>query len=217
MNFVFEQIRVGGDRNFGYLLGDRAAGIAAAVDPAYSPATFRERADAQGLKITHILNTHGHSDHTNGNARLKELTGARVGAHRDAVPAPDLPLADGDTVALGSLALHVFHVPGHSPDHLLFFLPAQKVALTGDLLFVGKIGGTATEASARTERESLLRVLRELPPETTIWPGHDYGCRPASTIALELANNPFLLATGLDAFLELKRDWAAFKARNGLL
>ncbi len=214
MEFVFEQIRTGGDRNLGYLVGARGPGVALAVDPSFAPELFHERARAQGLAITHILNTHGHTDHTNGNAALKRLTGAPIAAHP--LLCPDVPLADGATLHAGPLALAVMHVPGHSPDHLLFHLPAQRVALTGDLLFVGKIGGTGDDDAARTEYESLRRVMRALPDETTVWPGHDYGCRPSSTIGLERANNPFLAAKDLAAFLALKRDWAAFKARHGL-
>ncbi len=214
MDFIFEQIRVGGDRNLGYLVGDRAARVAAAVDPAFSPDLFVERAEAQGLRIALILNTHGHGDHTNGNAELKRRTGARVAAH--ASLGPDLPVADGATLKVGSIDVRGFHVPGHTEDHLLFFLPAQKVAITGDLLFVGKVGGTSDDAEARAEYESLHRILRDLPPETTVWPGHDYGCRPSSTLALEALSNPFLLAKDFAGFLELKRTWAGFKQRNGL-
>lgn len=216
MDFVFEQIRVGGDRNFGYLVGDRKATVAAAVDPAFAPELFSERAAAQGLKITHILNTHGHSDHVNGNDRLKELTGAVVGAWKGSHVPHDLALDDGDTVEVGSLRLRVLFLPGHSPDHLVFHLAEQRVAITGDLLFVGKIGGTGTEEDARTEYASLERLLQELPDDTTIWPGHDYGCRPASTIALERLVNPFLHAPDYRSFLKLKADWADFKARHGL-
>lgn len=216
MDFIFEQIRVGGDRNFGYLVGDRAARVALAVDPAFSPALFLERAEAQGLKIEWILNTHGHGDHTNGNAELKRKTGARIAAHGSAPARPDLALADGDEVAMGSIAIRALHVPGHTEDHLLFHLPAEKVAITGDLLFVGKVGGTSTDEEARAEYGSLLRILRDLPPETTVWPGHDYGCRPSSTLALEALMNPFLGAKDLPAFLALKRDWTAFKQRFGL-
>ncbi len=63
---------------------------------------------------------------------------------------------------------------------------------------------------------SCRRVRPALPDDTTVWPGHDYGCRAASTIALEKAFNPFLLAEDFDAFMALKRDWASFKAENGL-
>jgi len=216
VDFVFEQIRVGGDRNFGYLVGDRRAHVAAAVDPAFSPALFLERAEAQGLRIEWILNTHGHGDHTNGNAELKRRTRARIAAHAGAPSPPDLALKDGDEVAVGSIAVRALHVPGHTEDHLLFFLPAQKVAITGDLLFVGKVGGTSTDEEARAEYASLHRILRDLPPETTVWPGHDYGCRPSSTLALEALANPFLRVSDIAAFLALKRDWAAFKQQHGL-
>ncbi len=60
-------------------------------------------------------------------------------------------------------------------------------------------------------------MLEHLPDETTVWPGHDYGCRPASTIGLERATNPFLRCEGPDDFLDLKRRWATFKAEHGLV
>ena len=77
--FIFEQLRTGGDRNFGYLLGDREAGKAVLVDPSYDPKRLVKRAEDQGLAVTHILNTHGHSDHTNGNKKARKLTGAPLG------------------------------------------------------------------------------------------------------------------------------------------
>jgi hydroxyacylglutathione hydrolase len=216
MDFIFEQIRTGGDRNFGYLIGDRAAGVGALIDPAYDPEAMVERASAQGLEVELIINTHGHPDHTNGNGRAAELTGAPLAAHPLAASRPDVPLKDDQTLELGSLELRFLHVPGHASDHVLIHLPKQRVAITGDLLFVGKIGGTGTDDSARAEYESLKRVLEELPDDTTIWPGHDYGCRAASTIALERLVNPFLRTEDFDAFLKLKRDWADFKATHGL-
>lgn len=217
MDFVFEQIRTGGDRNFAYLIGDRAAGIAAAVDPAFAPAHVFARAEAQGLSIAWILNTHGHADHAGGNEELARLTGAKVAAYSGTWIPFDRGLDDGDVVEVGAFALRALHVPGHTPDHLLFHLPEQEVAITGDHLFVGKIGGTATEDEARTEYDSLARMLVALPDDTTIWPGHDYGCRPSSTIGLERITNPFLEVPDIEAFLDLKRTWASFKASHGLV
>ncbi len=216
MDFVFEQIRVGGDRNFGYLLGDRSQGVAVAIDPSYAPARVLERAEAQGLTIRWILNTHGHADHTNGNEELRKVTGAKVAAHGSTGVYFDRALENGDIVEVGAYTLHVLYVPGHTDDHLLFHCPETKVAVTGDHLFVGKIGGTATREAARKEYESLTRMLEVLPDDTTIWPGHDYGCRPSTTIALERATNPFLRVPDFDAFLELKRTWSTFKAEHGL-
>jgi len=71
MQLVFEQIRTGGDRNLGYLLGDRIAKQAVLIDPSFSPEVLVERARVQDLTVTHIFNTHGHSDHSNGNAKLR--------------------------------------------------------------------------------------------------------------------------------------------------
>jgi len=216
MRFIFEQIRIGGDRNFAYLLGDREAGMGLLVDPAFHPEVAVERAEAQGLRITHILNTHGHQDHANGNARARELTGGLVagGAHH---PGPlDLVLRDGERLPFGAYTLKVFEVPGHTQDHLAFLVEELAVGLTGDHLFVGKVGGTATEAEGRQEWESLQRLLRDWPEYTSIWPGHDYGARPSSTLALERAFNPFLAQPDVEAFLRLKTEWSGFKARHGL-
>jgi glyoxylase-like metal-dependent hydrolase (beta-lactamase superfamily II) len=214
MDLVFEQIRAGGDRNFGYLLGDRDARQAVLIDPSYSPDAFVERAREQGLTITHIVNTHGHPDHINGNERAVALTGAPVAAH----PAldPDRPLRDGDEIAIGSLRLTCHHVPGHAVDHLLLHERTSDVVVTGDLLFVGKVGGTNNIADARVEWDSLQRLMAVLPDSATIWPGHDYGVRPSSTLALEKRTNPFLLCRDVDAFLHLKATWAAFKKEKGL-
>jgi glyoxylase-like metal-dependent hydrolase (beta-lactamase superfamily II) len=216
IDFIFEQIRTGGDRNFGYLVGDRAAGVGALIDPSYDPEMLLERATDQGLEVEVIINTHGHPDHTNGNRRVRELSQARLAAHPSAASSPDIELEHGSSLGLGSLTLRFLHVPGHSEDHLLVHLAEQRVAITGDLLFVGKIGGTGTEEAARREYESLKRVLEELPDDTTIWPGHDYGCRPSSTIALEKIMNPFLQCEGFGDFFQLKKDWPTFKERHGL-
>jgi glyoxylase-like metal-dependent hydrolase (beta-lactamase superfamily II) len=205
VQLVFEQIRVGGDRNFGYLLGDRDAGVAALIDPSYSPEAVVQRARDQHLRVTHVLNTHGHPDHVNGNEAAAALTGVEVTRP-----------ADGDAVAIGALVLRVLHVPGHCDDHLAFYEPTHALLVTGDLLFVGKVGGTSRDEDARVEWNSLQRLLREIPAHATVWPGHDYGARPSSTLALERASNPFLQCADVEAFLALKREWADVKKRYGL-
>ena len=216
MRLVFEQIRTGGDRNFGYVLGDRDARQAVLIDPSYSPDTLVQRARDQGLRITHVINTHGHPDHTNGNLTAVDLTGAPVAGHPSLPTPPDIALADGQEIAVGTLRLQCLHAPGHCADHIVINERTHRLAITGDLLFVGKVGGTGNDEDARTEWRSLQRVLREMPDETTVWPGHDYGVRPCSTIGIERATNPFLLCRDAEAFLELKREWAAFKTQYGL-
>ena len=80
MRLIFEQIRCGGDRNFGYLLGDREPAVGVLIDPSYSPEAFVD-APAPRASITHVINTHSHPDHTNGNEQALALTGAALAAH----------------------------------------------------------------------------------------------------------------------------------------
>ncbi|WP_306591628.1 MBL fold metallo-hydrolase [Geothrix sp. 21YS21S-4] len=216
MRFIFEQLRLGGDRNFGYLLGDREAGEGLLVDPSFDPEAAVGRAEAQGLRIRGILNTHGHADHSSGNAAARALTGAPVMGGPGHPGAVDVLLRGGERIAFGAFGLKVWHVPGHCADHLAFLVEEENAGLTGDLLFVGKVGGTASDADARTEWDSLQRLLREWPPETTVWPGHDYGARPSSTLAWERRCNPFLQCADAAAFIRLKAEWPTFKARHGL-
>ena len=212
MQLVFEQIRAGGDRNLGYLLADRDAGQGVLIDPSFSPEAFVQRARDQDISIVHVVNTHSHPDHINGNERAKTMTGAPLVAHVDAPTQPHVTVTDRQEIAVGSLVLRFFHVPGHCPDHVVVYEPRHRILITGDLLFVGKVGGTRSDEDARVEWSSLRRLL-ELPDETTVWPGHDYGARPSSTIALEKASNPFLRCPDVDGFLALKRDWPNVKQR----
>jgi hydroxyacylglutathione hydrolase len=216
MQLIFEQIRTGGDRNFGYLLGDRTAGQGVLIDPSYAPEILVQRAADQGLQIVYIVNTHGHPDHINGNVRASELTGASVAAHPASPAVPSVPLSDGQELVVGQLTLRIVHTPGHCDDHVVVYEPAFQLLITGDLLFVGKVGGTESARDARLEWESLQRLLDIIPDAATVWPGHDYGVRPSSTIALERQTNPFLCCDDLEAFLCLKRDWPAYKQRHGL-
>jgi len=216
MNLIFEQIRVGGDRNFGYVLGDRAARQAVLIDPSYSPEICVQRATEQGLTVSHIINTHGHSDHINGNAKAHELTKAPIAAHPDSPAMPDVQLKDGGELKVGALTLQFLYTPGHCEDHLVVFEKTHALLITGDLLFVGKVGGTHSDDDARTEWDSLQRTLAAFPEHTTIWPGHDYGARPASTLALEKVSNPFLLCKDIGAFLKLKSEWGGYKLKMGL-
>ncbi|MBI4263648.1 MAG: MBL fold metallo-hydrolase [Acidobacteria bacterium] len=216
MRLIFEQVRAGGDRNFGYLLGDREAKVGVLIDPSYSPEAFVERATAQGLTISHVINTHSHPDHINGNAAALALTQARLAAHPAAPTSPDVPLHDEAELVVGSLRLRFLHVPGHCHDHVVVHEPVHQILVTGDLLFVGKVGGTTNDEDATVEWTSLQRLLRVVPDATTVWPGHDYGARPSSTVGLEKQTNPFLLCADVAAFLQLKREWSQVKARLGL-
>ena len=145
-----------------------------------------------------------------------ELTGAPVAAHRDSPAQPNLPLADGQQLVVGTLDLTFLHTPGHCDDHLIIHERSYGILITGDLLFVGKVGGTKSDEDARTEWNSLQRVLDTVPDECTVWPGHDYGVRPSSTIGIEKKSNPFLLCRDVASFIAFKTDWPDFKICHGL-
>src|SRR6266850_786613 len=123
------------------------------------------------------------------------------------------PITDGQELSVGALRLQFMHVPGHAEDHVTVYEPTHEILITGDLVFVGKVGGTRTDDDARVEWHSLQRVLKTFPDAATVWPGHDYGARPSSTIALEKKTNPFLLCGDVEAFLQMKREWPAYKKR----
>jgi glyoxylase-like metal-dependent hydrolase (beta-lactamase superfamily II) len=187
------------------------------IDPSYTPEVFAQRAADQNLTVTHVINTHGHPDHVNGNEQAVALTRAPLAAFGGSpFVTPDVRLGDGQSIAAGGLQFELMHVPGHCPDHLVIYEPSWRILITGDLLFVGKVGGTRSEDDARTEWDSLQRVLGRYPDDTTVWPGHDYGARPSSTLALERAMNPFLRCANVEAFLALKGEWPAYRQRLGL-
>lgn len=210
---IFEQIPTGGDRNFAYLVGDEASGECALVDPSNDPAKCVKAARKHNLVVKYVINTHGHSDHTNGNETVRKRTGARVVAHESAWQAHDMTVRDGATLKLGELELRFIHTPGHTDDAVCI-LAGEKL-MTGDTLFVGKVGGTDFGDGARTEFESLRRLMK-LPDEVEVYPGHDYGVAPSSTIGRERETNPFILRKEFDDFVDLKKHWAEYKAEHGI-
>jgi len=208
---IFEQIPVGGDRNFAYLIGDEATRQGAVVDPANDPKKVLSRAKRNDLDILYLFNTHGHHDHTSGNVEVLAATGAQVITVRNA--------PDGQELALGGVKLRVIHTPGHTTDSLCILATAPGgpgKLVTGDTLFVGKVGGTGYGDDARAEYDSLHGKLLVLPDEVEVWPGHDYGVAPSSTIGNERRTNPFLLRESFEKFVELKKNWLAYKAEHGI-
>lgn len=112
---------------------------------------------------------------------------------------------------MGSLTFRFLHTPGHIPDHVCVLV--ENKLITGDLLFVGKIGGTGPYfplSDPRQQWESLHRLML-LDGDIEVWPGHDYGVRPSSTIAHEIATNPFLKTETYEDFIYLKEHWAEYK------
>ncbi len=214
MAILVEQLRTGGDRNFGYLCVEASTGEAFAVDPSNSPDLLAGRASALGWRLRYAFCTHGHQDHTNGNAGFEQLTGTKVLLFGDRCPLDGQIVGDDAEFPLGSSWVRIIHTPGHTPDSLCIL--CGDALFTGDTLFVGKVGGTWSDDDARTEFRSLHERLIPLPEETKVYPGHDYGASPHSTIGHEKRTNPFLLQPDANAFIDLKRNWAAYKKAHGI-
>lgn len=213
----FRQVPAQGDRNFAYLIGDETTKEAAIVDPSYAPERVWTEAQAQGLTARYVISTHSHPDHVAGNDFFLERTQAVEVMHESAPRAARCRVKDNEELALGNLRLRFLHTPGHIPDHVCVLVEGKL--LTGDILFVGKIGGTGPNfpgSDPREQWESLQRLMR-LDPETAVWPGHDYGVTPSSTIGREIAANPFLLCKTFEEFLHLKANWAEYKKLHQIL
>jgi hydroxyacylglutathione hydrolase len=205
------QIKVGFMDVFCYLVACPKTGKALAIDPAGDEERVYHTLKEKGYDLKFIVNTHGHGDHTSGNAKMKELTGAEIVMHKlddqmfnspaghamarqwGFTPSPpaDKGVEDGDVLKIGEVSLTVLHTPGHSPGGIC--LLGDGNVFTGDTLFVGAIGRTDLPgASMEQFMDSIREKLLSLPGETVVWPGHDYGHRPSSTIALEKRTNPWL-------------------------
>ena len=211
---IVHQIQTGGDRNFAYLVGDESTRRGAVIDPSYTPGAVVQAAQESGLTIVRAFCTHDHHDHTNGNAEFERLTGIRPLLFGDADPETGRTVEDGASFALGELTIRIVHTPGHTADSICLHI--GDALFTGDTLFVGKVGGTGLGDDAKAEYESLHQKLLTLPGETRVFPGHDVGVAPESTLRHERETNPFLLRPDYESFVELKRNWAAYKKEHGI-
>jgi len=196
---ILEQYEVGPMQNFAYLIGDERAGKAALVDPTAEWPTLEKEAARRGLSVDFVFNTHSHPDHTSGNRYFRER-GAKLAAHASAPTRPDVELRDGDVVRVGSLELRVLHTPGHRFDSACFI--AGPNLYTGDTLFIGECGRTDLPGSdPRAMHHTLLTVLRGLPDDLEVMPGHNYGPVPHRRLGEEKRLNYTLQPRTLSEFL----------------
>jgi hydroxyacylglutathione hydrolase len=160
--------------NFGVLLHDPQSGATAAIDAPEAAAVEAALAKT-GWKLTDILVTHHHGDHTDGIGALKAHHKCRVVAPRaeaQRIAHVDETVGDGDAVQVGAIAGRVIETPGHTAGHISYFLPADKLAFVGDTLF--SIGcGRVIEGNPEMMWQSLLK-LRALPDDTKFYCGHEY-------------------------------------------
>lgn len=219
-----------------YMIGCQATGEAVVVDALRSPELYLEAAEANDLRITLVTETHIHADYLSGSRELALAAHAKLlvpgggGAgweYAFTTPFGFERLKDGDVVNVGHVALRVMHVPGHTPEHIVFSVvdapssPEPMGVLTGDFLFVGDVGrpdlleraahqsGTM-ELSARALYDSLARFAAAFPDYVQIWPGHGSGSAcgkalgavPSSSLGYERLSNWALRPQTRDAFVQ---------------
>jgi len=207
-----KQLEVGDFSVFAYLLGGDEGGDGLVIDPADDVDEIIALADQHGIAIQYILNTHAHVDHVMGNEEMKRKTGAKIIIHEEDAPLltriprsmlsmfggkpsppADQTVKDGDLIRVGGLTPKVLHTPGHSPGGICLHL--NNVVFTGDTLFVGGVGRTDLPGGSWSLLlHSIETKLLTLPDATIVYPGHNYGYTPTSTIKNERLHNPQLRA-----------------------
>lgn len=190
-NLIFRQLFDYETWTYTYLLADRISGEAILID------TVKEKVDRDlallkelGLKLKYVLDTHVHADHVTGAAKLKEATGAKSGVSRVAgVAAAELALEDGQELFYGPFSLKVIATPGHTNTCVSFY--SEGMVFTGDTLFVRDVGRTDFQQGSNEKMfHSIREKLFQLPPDTLVYPGHDYRGHQVSSVGEEREFNP---------------------------
>ncbi len=194
---IFRQLFDRDTSTFTYLVGDPSTRHAVLIDPviAHVQRDLRLIEDL-GLKLEYVLDTHVHADHVTGAGEIRERTGAKTGLSANAgVGCADLSLADGQRLSLGTLELEARTTPGHTSGCMSFVLHGadEVMVFTGDALLIRGCGRTDfQQGDSATLYRSVREKIFSLPPETRIYPGHDYRGFASSTVEEERRLNPRL-------------------------
>jgi len=200
----FKQIKHVGD-NFSYIIAEKATREAAVVDPSCNAEAIIQLARENGLSMKYVINTHHHMDHTAGNSKIKSSFSSSIVAHKLSKTEKDVEVVDGDVLKVGGLVIRVIHTPGHTPDSICLLI--DKKLLTGDTLFVGECGRTDLPGGSSVDMySSLFNKVMKLDDDVEVYPGHDYGSKPSSTIGEEKRTNYTLEKRSLDEFIEFMKE-----------
>ena len=224
----FKQIVVEGMGCLSYIIGCPMARAACVVDPQRDVYDYIDLARKNGMKITHIFETHIHADHVSGNMELKSRTGADIYFAKDTpVRFEHKEVNEGDIFEIGNAKLEFIKTPGHTP-HAMSILVTDKsrsvkpwFVLTGDCMFVGDVGrpdlagAELIDEQVKNLYDSLHNKLGRLPDSMEIFPAHGEGSlcgrgmstKPSSTIGFEKENNPSLLLSWEDFQTAFKKDF----------
>ena len=200
-NYLFFKQLLRHSDNFSYFLADEETKEAGIVDVSYNADDLEEIIRTHAFVLKYIINTHGHADHVEGNLKLKDKFEAKIVGHKFTKTNIDLKVDDGDVLTIGKIPIKVIYTPGHTLDSICLLIEEKKL-LTGDTLFVDECGRTDLPGgSAKSLYNSLFNKLLKLGGEVEVYPGHDYGPKPSSTIQEQKATNYVLQPRSLGDFV----------------
>ena len=196
------QIPVGQMANFTYIIADDESTDAAIIDPSWDLDDVFRALKKNGWRAKYVINTHTHFDHVLGNDQVATITGAKIVQYKNSPMEKHIAVSDGDVIEVGAISLRVLYTPGHSKDSMCLIHDDQLI-FTGDTLFVGNCGRTDLPGSDPAEMySSLFERLAKLDDKLVVYPGHNYGSTPTSTIGREKNMNYVLQPKSKQEFLE---------------
>lgn len=203
---LFKQIKLGPMENFSYIIGDEETKEAAVIDAGWEIDKLIDIATKEKLKIKKIILTHSHYDHIQKADELADKTGAVVYFHKFMAEKFSSSMRiflikEHDVIKIGGIGIKVIHTPGHTPDSIC--LLAENKLMTGDTLFVNAIGRTDLAGGDAVKLFESMKKLKKLNEDIEIYPGHDYGEIPFSTIGGEKKTNPYFMCETKEQFLNL--------------
>ena len=201
-SFEVLQIPVGNMANFSYIIIDKTSNEAIIVDPSWNLEKLIEKITEKQIIIKYIINTHTHFDHILGNEQMKKITNSKIVQHSASQENYDIAIEEGEIITIGNTKIKILHTPGHSKDSICLVVNNDAV-LTGDTLFVGNCGRTDLPGSDPSELyDSLFNKVTKLDENLIVYPGHDYGHKPVSSIGEEKLENYVLKQRTKKEFLK---------------
>lgn len=207
----FKQLKVGPMQNFSYIIGDEKIKEAAVVDAGWEIDKLIDTCEKEKLQIKKIILTHSHYDHVQKVDEFASKTNATIYFHEDEYTQIKqhiknnsikiIMLKNNDEIKVGSIKIKIIHTPGHTPGAICLLV--NDKLLTGDTLFVNAIGRTDLAGGDAIKLFESLQKLKKLNDDVEVYPGHDYGDVPFSTIGGEKKTNPYLKCDTREQFLNL--------------